>query len=88
LTGRESRTKNLHQKDGLLTLNSTKKWWTDLRKDYGTLGQIRLNEITGSCCTIMLLPTNQAVSHKEKHYYPLPPPYLPDLAPIDYFLLP
>lgn len=86
VTGRESCTKNLYQKGRFLTVNSTEKGWTEIWKDFGALGQIRLNQVTGSCCTIMLLPTNQAVSHKEKHYYSLPTPYLPDLAPMDYFL--
>jgi hypothetical protein len=88
LTGRESRTKNLYQKGRLLTVNSTEKWWTEIWKDFDALGRIRLNQVTGSCCTIILLPTNQVVSCKEKHYYSLPSPYLPDLAPMDYFLLP
>jgi len=48
-----------YRKDRLLALNSTEKWWIDFWKDFGALCRTRLNQVAGSCSTIMPLHTTQ-----------------------------
>jgi hypothetical protein len=55
-----------------------------------TLGRTRFNQVTGTCCTIMLLPTMQlpssSFSQSKALLFFTTTPYLPDLAPANYFL--
>jgi hypothetical protein len=55
-----------------------------------TLGQTRLNQVTGTCCMIMLLCTMQlpssSFSQRKALLFFNIPPYLPYLVPVNYFL--
>lgn len=86
--GRELCTKNLYQKDRLLTLNSTEKGWMDFWIDFGAIGWTRLNEETGLCCMIHTsqLSSSSYLQRKGLLFFTTPPYQIWHLQTIFYSL--